>query len=62
MPPRFVEILQLLADGLNLNEIAEARNVGVSTVKNDVKQMRDSLGADSNCQAVAMAIRRQIIA
>ena len=62
MPPRFVEMLELLADGLNLNEIAEQRGVNVASVKNDAKQMRDSLGADSNCQAVAMAIRRQIIA
>lgn len=61
MPPRFVEILQLLADGLGLSEIAEARNVGVSTVKNDAKLMRDALGADSNCQAVAMGIRRGLI-
>jgi len=54
-------MLQLLADGFGLGEIAEARKVCVSTVKNDAKQMRDALGADTNCQAVAMGLRRQLI-
>lgn len=61
MPPRQVEILQHLADGLSLIEIADKMGRSHDSLKQESYRIREQLGADTNCQAVAMALRRRLI-
>ena len=61
MAPRQLEILQLLADGLALRDIASHVGNTYETTKNSVHAIRVYLGADTNCQAVAMGLRRGLI-
>jgi DNA-binding NarL/FixJ family response regulator len=61
MPPRHIDILQRLADGQNMIEIADELRVGHSYIKAETYKIRVELGADSTCQAVAMGLRRGFI-
>ena len=56
------EILQLLAEGLHTDEVAGRISLSAGTVKNDIGRAVSKLEAKSRVQAVAIAIRRALIA
>jgi two-component system response regulator DesR len=56
------EILQLLAEGLHTGEVAGRISLSAGTVKNDIGRAITKLEAESRVQAVAIALRRALIA
>jgi two-component system, NarL family, response regulator len=56
------EILQLLAEGLHTEEVAGRISLSAGTVKNDIGRAITKLDAESRVQAVAIALRRALIA
>lgn len=57
LPPRELQILRYIADGIDADEMAAALFVSVSTVKIDVRRCLCRLGARSRAHAVAIAFR-----
>ena len=53
--------LELLRDGASNPEIARATSVSLNTVKSRLARIYEKLSASSRTQAVAIALRRQII-
>jgi PAS domain S-box-containing protein len=58
---REVEILQLIADGLENEAIARELFISTETVKSHVRRILQKLGAHSRTYAVAVALRRAIV-
>jgi len=52
-----LELLQGLAEGKSYPEIAMKRGVSLETIKGQMKQMREKLGANTAARAVALAYR-----
>jgi DNA-binding NarL/FixJ family response regulator len=61
LTPREVGILRLLADGLVKKEIADALDIGVSTVSTHMQRVYAKLHVNTNTGAVAKALREGII-
>jgi PAS domain S-box-containing protein len=59
--PREHEVLQLLADGLSSDEIAERLHIALRTERNHVANILTKLGVHSRLQAVVFALRHGII-
>jgi DNA-binding CsgD family transcriptional regulator len=55
------EVLTLLAQGLQLDEIAARLGIGAETVRTHVRKASARLGAANRTHAVAIAIRRHLI-
>jgi DNA-binding NarL/FixJ family response regulator len=55
------EVLELCAEGLSNQQIADRLFLSVHTVRNHVQNILDKLGAHSKLEAVAMATRQGII-
>jgi DNA-binding NarL/FixJ family response regulator len=55
------EILQLLAEGLHTEEVAERIGLSAETVKSDTKRATTKLEADGRVHAVAIALRQALI-
>lgn len=55
------EILQLLAEGLHTDQVAERINLSPETVKADTKRAIAKLDADGRVHAVAIALRHALI-
>ena len=55
------EILQLLAEGLNTEEVAGRIGLSAETVKSDTKRAITKLEADGRVHAVAIALRQALI-
>jgi DNA-binding NarL/FixJ family response regulator len=55
------EILQLLADGMSNNEVAQKLFISQETVKSHVRHILTKLEADTRTHAVAIALREAII-
>jgi len=55
------EVLILLAQGLQLDEIAARLGSGSETVRTHVRKAGERLGAANRTHAVAIAIRRKLI-
>lgn len=61
LTPRELEILQLMAEGLNNPAIAEALSVSRSTVKFHVSNILSKFGTSSRIRAIAIAIQHHLI-
>jgi DNA-binding NarL/FixJ family response regulator len=59
--PREEEVLQLVADGLSLPEVAKTLFISVKTVKNHLASIYSKLDARDRTQAVLRAVRMGII-
>jgi DNA-binding CsgD family transcriptional regulator len=55
------EVLTLLADGLQLDEIATRLGIGSETVRTHLSNATGKLGAANRTHAVAIAIRNKLI-
>jgi DNA-binding NarL/FixJ family response regulator len=55
------EVLRLLADGLSNEEIGKRLFISAETVRTHVRKAMDKLDADTRTQAVAKALREQLI-
>jgi PAS domain S-box-containing protein len=58
---REVEILHLIATGLNTKDVAERLHVSPATIRNHVQNILGKLGAHSRLEAVAYATRNRLI-
>lgn len=56
------EVLRLLADGLSNADIAARLTLSVHTVRNHVASLSAKLGAHSKLEALAVAVRRGLVA
>ncbi len=61
LSPREEEVLQLIADGLAPNEVAERLYISPRTVKNHLASAYSKLGARDRTDAVLRAVRRGIV-
>lgn len=61
LSPRERQCLTFLAKGKRLKDIAESLGIKVKTVDKQVSSARDKLGATTNEQAVAIAIRANLL-
>jgi len=61
LTPRELEVLALIVEGLNNPEIADRLVISRSTVKHHVRNILSKLGASSRTEAVALAIKGNII-
>lgn len=61
LTPREREILQLLAEGLGDEEIAERLYVSPKTVRNQMVSILNKLGTESRLQALVVAVRYGIV-
>jgi two-component system, NarL family, response regulator LiaR len=58
---RELEVLALMAQGLNNREIGEKLFISAATVKNHVSNILDKLGTTSRTQAVALAVENKMV-
>jgi two-component system nitrate/nitrite response regulator NarL len=61
LSPREMQVLQLIADGRSNNQIADALDVKLESVKTYVRRLLAKLGAESRTEVVAVALRRSLI-
>ena len=61
LTPEQIQVLQDLANGLTLEASATASGVAISTVKNRLNKARNALGTTTSVQAVAEAIKRELL-
>lgn len=61
LTPRELDILRLVADGLVAGEISTKLYLAPDTVKKHMTHIRQKLNAKNSVQAVAIAIRNNII-
>lgn len=61
LSPREREVLPLLAEGLSNIELGERLFISVNTVRNHVRNILKKLGVHSRLEAVAIAIRNELI-
>lgn len=59
--PRELAVLRLVSAGRLMAEIAKALELGEETVRTHLKKVQDKLGVRNRTQAVAEAIRQQLI-
>ena len=62
LTPRERAVLALMVEGLNNTQIAERLIVSPSTIKSHVSNILSKLGVASRTEAVALAVRNQLIA
>ncbi|MES1247298.1 MAG: response regulator transcription factor [Actinomycetota bacterium] len=55
------EVLRLLSDGMTNEQIGEALSISPQTVRTHVQKAMEKLGASTRVQAVASALRRNLI-
>jgi DNA-binding NarL/FixJ family response regulator len=62
LTPRERDVLRLLADGLSNEEIGKELFSSAGTVRGYIRKAMDKLGADTRTEAVAAALRQNLIA
>ena len=62
LTPKQAQVLQGVADGKDRKQIAQELWISLETVKSHLKEVRYRLDANTTTQAVAIALRRQLIA
>ncbi len=58
---RQIEILKLIADGVNGKEIGNRLFISESTIKREIRYIFDKLGVNDRSHAVSQALKRQLI-
>lgn len=61
LTPRETEILNLVADGIGNNDIAQQLHLGLGTVKGHIADILEKLSASDRAQAAVTAYRRGLI-
>jgi NarL family two-component system response regulator LiaR len=61
LSPREVDVLRLVADGLNNREIAARLGISLSTVKTHVQEILEKLSASDRTQAAVKALRQNLL-
>jgi DNA-binding CsgD family transcriptional regulator len=61
LTPRELAVLRLVSTGAQSREVAEALGLGEETVRSHLKKAQSKLGVRSRTQAVAEALRQQLI-
>ena len=61
LSPRELEVLRLVADGLNNKQIAAQLEISLSTVKTHVQEILERLAVSDRTQAAVKALRRGLI-
>jgi DNA-binding NarL/FixJ family response regulator len=61
LTPRELEVLQLLVEGLRPTEISEELCISQKTTSTHLEHILAKLGAHSQAQAVAFAIRDELV-
>ena len=61
LSPREVEVLQLLAEGLNSTLIAKRLAISNVTIRNHIQHIQNKLGVHSQTEAVAYAYRHNLV-
>jgi DNA-binding CsgD family transcriptional regulator len=59
--PRELAVLRVVSTGRQLSEIAEVLRIGEETIRSHLKKVQRKLGVRNRLQAVAEAIRQQLI-
>jgi DNA-binding CsgD family transcriptional regulator len=60
LTPTEVSVLEQLASGMSVNEIAKARHIAVTTTRSHVKSIMYKLDAHSQLQAVVAYYQREL--
>ncbi len=58
---RQIEVLKLIADGVNGKEVGSRLFISASTVKREIRHIFDKLGVNDRSHAVSQALKRQLI-
>ncbi len=58
---RQIEVLKLIAEGVNGGEIGNHLFLSVSTVKREIRHIFDKLGVNDRAQAISIAMKRKFI-
>jgi DNA-binding NarL/FixJ family response regulator len=61
LTPRDLQVLELLSDGKSNKEIAHALRISDETVKSHLKRLFEKLGVSDRTEAVALALRQNLI-
>ena len=61
LTPRELAVLRLFSTGAQFREVAEALGLGEETIRSHLKKAQNKLGARNRTQAVAEALRQQLI-
>ncbi len=61
LTPREKEVLRLVSQGTTNQEIARQLSISLNTVKNHLKRIMEKLGASNRAQAVAYALRENLL-
>lgn len=61
LTPTEIAVLRLLARGMSIGAVAEARSVAPDTIRKTAKVARARLGARTTAQAIAIAVSLDLI-
>lgn len=61
LTPREKEILELLVDGLNNPKISEKLHISIGTTRTHVSNIFSKLGVSNRAEAIAMALRNDLV-
>lgn len=59
--PRYLDVLQAMSDGRDMNEAGAELGISAQTVRTHLKHAREALKAKNTAHAIAEALRRGVI-